>query len=94
MCNVLYEYRINHEFYEKTVVDSEKCVHCGYCVFACTEEVIKVDEDIHVPAVVNPDNCDSCNMCACPFGAREFLPYNEGIANEAYALIGTQEYVR
>ena len=84
---MLYEFRIKHDNYEKTVIDTDKCVHCGYCVFA-------LDKELEIVAVTNPDNCDSCNKCACPFGAREFLPYNEEVSNAAYALIGTQEYVR
>ena len=91
---MLYEFKIKHDNYEKTVVDTEKCVHCGYCTFACRNGVMALDESLGVVAVVNPDACDSCNECSCPFEAREFIPYNEEVSNAAYALIGTQEYVR
>ncbi len=91
---MLYEFKIKHDNYEKTVVDTEKCVHCGYCTFACRDGVYEYDKEQNLIVVGNPNSCSSCNECACPFGAREFIPFNEEVSNAAYALIGTQEYVR
>lgn len=91
---MLYDFRIKHDNYDVVVVDTDKCVNCGYCLFACRNGVIELDKKLGVAVVTNPDACGSCNECACPFGAREFLPFNEEIANRAYALIGTQEYSR
>ena len=85
--------KIKHDNYEQTVIDADECVHCGYCVFACRDNVYRLDKFKGIVVVDNPDACTSCNECACPFGARSFLPYNEEVAADAYGLIGTQEYI-
>ena len=91
---MLYEFPINHENYDKVVVDSEKCLHCKYCKDSCTEDVLALDRKLGIVIVANPDNCNSCNLCACPYGARYFLPENAEVADEAFALIGSQIYNR
>ena len=85
---------IKHNDYVQTVIDADACVHCGYCIFACRDNVYQFDKKKGFVVVINPDACTSCNECACPFGARTFLPYNEEVATAAYGLIGSQEYVR
>lgn len=91
---MLYEFPINHKDYDKVVVDSDKCLHCKYCKDACKEDVLALDRKLRIVVVANPDNCNSCNLCACPYGARTFLPMNETIEQEAFALIGSQVYSR
>ena len=91
---MLYEFPIKHKNYNKVVVDSEKCLHCKYCKDSCKQDVLELDRKLGIVIVENPDNCNSCNLCACPFGARYFLPFNETVEKEAFALIGTQIYNR
>lgn len=91
---MIYTYDIKHESYSQVQVDSEMCVHCKYCADSCKEGVLALNRRLRVVEVVNPDNCNSCNLCACPYGAREFLPRNEVVDNLAFGLIGTQVYSR
>lgn len=91
---MIYTYKIKHNDYTEVEVDSEKCIHCRYCAWACKEGVLALDRQKDVVAVVNPDNCNSCNLCACPYGARTFIPSNPVLEQTAYAMIGSQEYSR
>ena len=90
---MILEYEIKHDLYEKIVYNSDDCTHCHYCSFACVNEVTKWDSEKEIVYIENPDNCDSCNQCVCPFGAKQFVPYNPESENY-YAYIGTQEYSR
>ena len=91
---MLYTYKINHNEYSEVVVDSEKCIHCKYCSWACEEGVLALNKQKRIVEVVNPDNCNSCNLCACPYGARTFNPVNTEINEKSYSLIGSQVYSR
>lgn len=94
MFRMLYTYKINHNDYSEVQVDSEKCIHCKYCAWACEEGVLALNKQKKIVEVVNPDNCNSCNLCACPYGARTFIPANMEISEKAYSLIGSQIYSR
>ena len=69
----------------KSVIDQEKCIHCGKCVDACSYHAIvklerpcavacgmdAIGSDEHGRAKINYDKCVSCGQClvSCPFGA-------------------------
>ena len=44
------------------------CVLCLCCIYGCPVRAIRVEED--VSAVIDPDKCIGCGMCArgCPAG--------------------------
>lgn len=55
------------------VIDRELCKGCGYCVNACPNKVIKIDNVFNkkgfFPAIVKGvDKCTGCCICAevCP----------------------------
>jgi NAD-dependent dihydropyrimidine dehydrogenase PreA subunit len=55
-------------------IDSNKCTGCGYCVEACPQQAITIDDDV---AVVNQGLCVQCGACLeiCPVGAiRQLAP--------------------
>lgn len=68
-----------------SVIDQEKCIHCGRCKQACPYNAIlkmerpcaaacgvdAIESDENQRAVINYDQCVSCGMCIvnCPFGA-------------------------
>ena len=91
---MIYTFDIKHENYSQVQVDSESCIHCKYCADACKEGVLALDRKLGIVKVINPDNCNSCNLCACPYDAWEFLPHNREIEDLAYGLIGSQIYSR
>jgi ferredoxin len=90
---MLIEYEIKHDLYQKIVFDKESCTQCGYCVFACPNEIHKWDVEKEILIIENPDACGSCNQCVCPYEAKVFVPYNPESENY-YSYIGTQEYYR
>jgi len=69
----------------RSLIDQEKCIHCGKCSAACPYEAIShetrpcadacgvraIESDDLGRARINPDKCVSCGMCMvnCPFGA-------------------------
>ena len=69
----------------KSIIDQEKCIHCGKCKAVCPYDAIShmerpcaracgvnaIESDGQGRAVINPDKCVSCGMCmvSCPFGA-------------------------
>lgn len=50
------------------VIDPEKCIACGSCVDACTEDVFYGSEKGEVPVVTYPEFCTHFNCCVqvCP----------------------------
>lgn len=69
----------------RSVIDQEKCIHCGKCKAVCPYDAIShkerpcskacgvnaIESDSQGRAVINNDKCVSCGMCmvSCPFGA-------------------------
>ena len=69
----------------KSVIDHDKCIHCGKCAEACPYHAIipldrpcevacgmdAIEQDEHGRAKINYDKCVSCGQClvSCPFGA-------------------------
>ncbi len=69
----------------KSIIDQEKCIHCGKCKAVCPYDAIShmerpcaracgvnaIESDNQGRAVINSDKCVSCGMCmvSCPFGA-------------------------
>ncbi len=69
----------------KSVIDNDKCIHCGKCADACPYNAIvklerpcakacgmnAISSDEYGRATINQDKCVSCGMClvSCPFGA-------------------------
>ncbi len=94
MFSMIYKFQIKHKDYSEVDVDSGLCIHCRYCAWACQEGVLALDRKTMIVSVVNPDNCNSCNLCACPYGARTFIPHNAELEHNSYALIGSQVYSR
>lgn len=54
-------------------IDRELCKGCRYCVLACPENVIVIDEEFNAggyfPAkAAHPEKCTGCTVCAqvCP----------------------------
>ena len=73
---MIIEYQINNELYETIILDTDKCEDCGLCTTICSQGVISWDDINKMMVVEHPELCDSCNLCACPFGATTYVPYN------------------
>lgn len=59
----------------KLIVDKDKCISCGQCVYIC-EEVFGFDDDGQATAIQSPvldENIEKANeaMESCPTGAIE-----------------------
>jgi NAD-dependent dihydropyrimidine dehydrogenase PreA subunit len=55
-------------------IDSNKCNGCGYCVDACPQQAITIQDNL---ALINEELCVQCGTCieVCPVGAiREIVP--------------------
>ena len=56
----------------KTVVNSERCQGCRYCVKACAKGAISVANELNKkgfqPVVVDEEKCTACGSCyiVCP----------------------------
>ncbi len=57
----------------KITIERELCKGCRFCVLACPEGVIVIDDEFNAsgyfPAeAANPDTCSGCGLCAqmCP----------------------------
>lgn len=44
------------------------CKGCGFCVAACTRDVLQMDTLEPIPIVVEPERCTGCELCVwiCP----------------------------
>ena len=59
------------------VVNKEKCIKCGSCIFECPKKAITWDEDNK--AVIDNSKCIGCSMCkrVCSTDAIEIFAVNE-----------------
>lgn len=48
-------------------IDREKCIHCGFCVQICPQDVLRQDADGY-PVITYLQDCQSCFLCEkyCP----------------------------
>ena len=72
------------------LVDTTKCVGCGFCVEYCPKDVLVLSEGFnrkgyHPPEVVKQGECVNCNLCEmiCPDFAIFCVPAEEeAVADE------------
>jgi len=69
------------------VLDGEKCVRCGWCIYACDIGVIFYDSDKHIPII-----CDLCGgqpKCVefCPEEALKYEPLNNVIMKQSISYL-------
>ena len=56
------------------LVNAERCKGCGFCVTACPQKIVALDEErinakgYHPAHVTDKSKCTSCGLCAimCP----------------------------
>jgi NAD-dependent dihydropyrimidine dehydrogenase PreA subunit len=57
-------------------IDPELCNGCGICVNACSQDVIRMDDETKKPVIKYPEDCTRCRRCEfdCPENAIHVSP--------------------
>lgn len=58
------------------MIQEERCVGCGRCVYTCPVDVLRMDRERHKAVVAYPEDCGCCIACyyECSSGAIVITP--------------------